>query len=53
MFMQNFSSLARIQTDLDTFSAIFEESFRILQENSLVNSKKISNLSTQTAGNAA
>jgi hypothetical protein len=40
MFMQNFSSLASIQTDLDTFLTIFEENFRIFQENSLANSKK-------------
>jgi hypothetical protein len=38
MFMQNFSSLASSQTDLDTFLTIFEENFRIFQENSLANS---------------
>jgi hypothetical protein len=41
MFMQNISSLACTQTDLDTFLTIFEENFRIFQENSLANSKKI------------
>jgi hypothetical protein len=40
MFMQNFSSVASTQTDLDTFLTIFEENFRIFQENSLANSKK-------------
>jgi hypothetical protein len=40
MFMQNFSFLVCTQTDLDTFLTIFEENFRIFQENSLVNSKK-------------
>jgi hypothetical protein len=40
MFMQNFSSLACTQTDLDTFLTIFEENFRIFQENSLANSEK-------------
>jgi hypothetical protein len=35
MFMQNFSSLACTQTDLDIFLTIFEENFRIFQENSL------------------
>jgi hypothetical protein len=39
MFMQNFSSLACTQTDLDTFLNIFEEKFRIFQENSLANSQ--------------
>jgi hypothetical protein len=39
--MQNFSSLVCIQTDLDTFLTIFEENFRIFQENSSANSKKI------------
>jgi hypothetical protein len=34
MFMQNFSSQASSQTDLDTFLTIFEENFRIFQENS-------------------
>jgi hypothetical protein len=41
MFMQNFSSLASIQTDIDTFLTIFEENSRIFQENFLENSKKI------------
>jgi hypothetical protein len=41
MFMQNFSSLASTQTDLDTFLTILEENFRIFQENSIANSKKI------------
>jgi uncharacterized HAD superfamily protein len=40
MFMQNFSSLACTQTDLDKFLTIFEENFRIFQENSEANSKK-------------
>jgi hypothetical protein len=39
--MQNFRSLASTQTDLDIFLTIFEENFRIFQENSLENSKKI------------
>jgi hypothetical protein len=39
MFMQNFSFIASTQTDTDTFLTIFEENFRIFQENSLVNSK--------------
>jgi hypothetical protein len=38
--MQNFSSLASTQTDLDTFLTIFEENSRIFQENSLANSEK-------------
>jgi hypothetical protein len=41
MFMQNVRSLASTQTHLDTFLTIFEENFRIFQENSLANSKKI------------
>jgi hypothetical protein len=40
MFMQNFGSLAYTQTNLDTFLTIFEENSRILQENSLANSKE-------------
>jgi hypothetical protein len=40
MFMQNFSSLACTQTDLDIYVTSFEENFRIVQENSLANSKK-------------
>jgi hypothetical protein len=40
MFIQNLSSLAFNQTDLDTFLTIFEENFRIFQENSLENSEK-------------
>jgi hypothetical protein len=40
MFMQNFRSLACTQTDLDTILTIFEDNFRIFQENSLANSKK-------------
>jgi hypothetical protein len=39
--MQNFSSLASTQTDLDKFLTIVEEISRIFQENSLANSKKI------------
>jgi hypothetical protein len=39
MFMQNFSSLAYTQSDLDTFLTIFEENFEIFQENSLANLK--------------
>jgi hypothetical protein len=39
MFMQNFSSLACTQTDLDKFLTIFEENIRIFQENSLANFK--------------
>jgi hypothetical protein len=38
--MQNFSSLASTQTDLCKFLTIFEENSRILQENSLANSKE-------------
>jgi hypothetical protein len=38
--MQNFSSIASTQTDLNTFLTIFEENFRIFQENSQANSKK-------------
>jgi hypothetical protein len=34
MFIQNFSSLAFIQTDLDKFLTIFEENFKIIQETS-------------------
>jgi hypothetical protein len=40
MGMQNISSLVCTQTDLDTFLTIFEENFRIFQENSLANSIK-------------
>jgi hypothetical protein len=40
MGMQNSSSLACNQTSLNTYMTIFEENFRIFQENSLVNSKK-------------
>jgi hypothetical protein len=47
MFMQNFSSLACSQTDLDTFLNICEENVRIFQENSLANLKN-PNLSMQT-----
>jgi hypothetical protein len=36
--MQNFSSLACTQTDLDNFFTFFEENFRIFQENSSANS---------------
>jgi hypothetical protein len=38
--MQNFSSLACTQTDLDIFLTIFDENFRIFQENSSANSEK-------------
>jgi hypothetical protein len=38
--MQNFSSLACTQTDLDIFLTIFEENSRFFQENSKANSKK-------------
>jgi hypothetical protein len=34
MFMQNFSSVASTQTDLDKFLAIFEENSWIFQEHS-------------------
>jgi hypothetical protein len=37
--MQNFSSLACTQTDLDKFLTFFEEKSRIFQENSEANSK--------------
>jgi hypothetical protein len=47
MFMLNFSSLTCTQTDLDKFLTIFEENFRIFQENSLACFKKIPNLSMQ------
>jgi hypothetical protein len=40
MSLQNFSFLACNQTGLDTFLTIFEENFRIFQENSLANSEK-------------
>jgi hypothetical protein len=40
MGMQNFSSIASNQTDLNTFLTIFEENFRIFQENSVANSMK-------------
>jgi hypothetical protein len=40
MIMQNFSSLASTQTDLDKFLTIFEENSRIFQKNSSANSKK-------------
>jgi hypothetical protein len=39
--MQNDSSLASTQTDLDSFLTIFEENFWIFQKNSLANSKKL------------
>jgi hypothetical protein len=39
--MQNFSSLACTQTDLDTFLSILEENFRIFQKNSLTNPKQL------------
>jgi arginine deiminase len=38
--MQNFSSLASTQMNLDTFFTIFEENFWIIQANFLANSKK-------------
>jgi hypothetical protein len=38
--MQNFSSLASTQMDLDKFLTIFEENSRIFQENSYASSKK-------------
>jgi hypothetical protein len=41
MGMQNFTSLASTQTDLDTFLTNFVENLWIFQENSLANSKKI------------
>jgi hypothetical protein len=47
MGMQNFSSLACTQMDFDTILTIFEENFRIFQENSQANSKKNPNLSMQ------
>jgi hypothetical protein len=34
MFIQNFSFLASTQINLNTFLTIFEENFRIFQENS-------------------
>jgi hypothetical protein len=44
MFMQNSSSLACTQTDLDNFFTIYEENLRIFQEN-LKRIQKILNLS--------
>jgi hypothetical protein len=41
MFIQNFSSLACTQTDLDKFLTIFDENSRTFHENSKANSKKI------------
>jgi hypothetical protein len=38
--MQNFSSLACTQTELDTFLTIFEENSWIFEKNSLADSKK-------------
>jgi hypothetical protein len=41
MLMPNFSSPASTQTDLDKFSTIFQENFRVFQEKSLANVKKV------------
>jgi hypothetical protein len=41
MFMQNFSSPASTQTDIDKFLTFFQENFRIFQKNSSANFKKI------------
>jgi hypothetical protein len=39
--VQNFSSLASTQMNLDTFLTIFEENIRIFQENSSANYEKL------------
>jgi hypothetical protein len=39
--MPNFSSLSATQTDLDKFLNFFQENFRVFQENSLANFKKV------------
>jgi hypothetical protein len=40
MFMLNFSPLPATQTHLDKFLTIFQENFRVCQENSVANFKK-------------
>jgi hypothetical protein len=39
--MPNFSSLPATQTGLDKFLTIFQENFRVFQENSLANFEKV------------
>jgi hypothetical protein len=39
--MPNFSSLPATETDLDKFLTFFQENFRVFQEKSLANFKKI------------
>jgi hypothetical protein len=39
--MHNFSSLPATQTDLDKFVTIFQENFRVFQENFWANFKKV------------
>jgi hypothetical protein len=39
--MPNFSFLPATQTDLDKFLTFFQKNFRVFQENSSVNSKKV------------
>jgi hypothetical protein len=39
MVMPHFSSLPATQTDIDKFLTIFQENFRVFQENSLANFK--------------
>jgi hypothetical protein len=51
--MQNFSSLACTQSNLDKFLTIFEENPRIFQENSKANSKINPNRSMQFLLNLA
>jgi hypothetical protein len=41
MVMPNFSSLPATQTDLDKFLTIFQENFRVFQENSEANFEKV------------
>jgi hypothetical protein len=41
MSMPNFSALSATQTDLDKFLTFFQENFRVFQENSKANFKKV------------
>jgi hypothetical protein len=43
MFMQNFSSPASTQTDLDKFLTFFQEKIRIFQENTEANCRNFQN----------
>jgi hypothetical protein len=50
MFMQNFSSLASAQTDLDKFWTFFQEKFKIFFENlEFSKSEKVFNIDSQKA----